>query len=97
MADTARAARPTLDEVLEELRTLKAMIPMGANPDMALVSGGLLEVEEAIAFSKLSKSELYLRLKDNTLRSVHYGKRRLIPRLALLELLARHLTEPATV
>lgn len=58
-----------------------------------VVADGMLTVEEAAGFSKLSRAELYRRMSAGDLKYVKFGKRRLIPRRALVELLSRCLVE----
>jgi excisionase family DNA binding protein len=56
-----------------------------------LVEDGLLTLPEAQAFSRLSRSDLYARMERGELAYVKLGRRRLIPRRALVELVAKNL------
>lgn len=53
-----------------------------------VLADGLLTVEQACAFSTLGKTELYKLLNSGRLASVKYGKRRLVPKRALMNLFA---------
>jgi excisionase family DNA binding protein len=57
----------------------------------AVVEGGLLTVAEAQEFSRLSRSDLYARMERGELSYVKLGRRRLIPRRALLEMVKKGL------
>jgi hypothetical protein len=50
---------------------------------------GALSLREAVAFSGLSRSELYRAMERGDLAFAIYGRRRLVPRAALVALLAR--------
>jgi excisionase family DNA binding protein len=52
------------------------------------VAEGLLSVREAADFSRLSRAELYVMMGRGELLFVKHGRRRLIPKRALVELLA---------
>ncbi len=54
------------------------------------VHDGALNVDEAVAFSRLSRAELYRLMDRGELPFVKYGRRRLIPKNAFRELLAKH-------
>src|SRR5262249_3439960 len=56
-----------------------------------LVEGGLWTVPEALEFCRLSRSDLYARMERGELAYVKIGRRRLIPRRALVELAQRNL------
>jgi excisionase family DNA binding protein len=56
-----------------------------------LVEDGLMTVGEAHDFSRLSRSELYARMERGELPYCKLGRRRLIPRRALVEMAARGL------
>ena len=58
------------------------------NPSSDVLADGVMSVAEAVQFSGLSRSELYNRMSDGTLPFVKHGVRRLIPRKALVGLLA---------
>lgn len=62
---------------------------MGGN-GIELVQAGLLSIREACAFARLSRSGLYQLMETGQLSYVKLGRRRLIPVLALQELLSRH-------
>jgi excisionase family DNA binding protein len=49
---------------------------------------GALSVPEAAAFLRLSRAELYRLMGDGELPYVQHGRRRLIPRVAAVRLLA---------
>jgi excisionase family DNA binding protein len=57
-----------------------------ANEDVELVEGGLFTVAEGQEFSRLSRSALYSLMECGRLPFVKIGKRRLIPKRALVEL-----------
>jgi hypothetical protein len=57
-----------------------------------LIDQGMLKMEEAIAFSRLSRSELYVLIAKGVLPTVQVNKRRLIPKLALIQFLNSKLT-----
>ena len=56
-----------------------------------LLEDGLLSIAEAEHFSGLGKSELYLAMGAGELHYVKKGRRRLIPKRALIRHLAAHL------
>jgi excisionase family DNA binding protein len=53
-----------------------------------MMAEGTTDVKGAVAFTGLSRPELYRLMAAGKLAFVKYGKRRLIPRRALVELLA---------
>jgi hypothetical protein len=53
-----------------------------------LVADGVLSVAESMQFTKLSRAELYNLMGAGRLTFVKHGKRRLIPKRALVQLLA---------
>ena len=61
--------------------------------DQDLIAGGLLTVSEALEFVPLSRTDLYARMNRGELRSVKIGRRRLIPRCALIDLISRGLVK----
>ena len=63
--------------------------------EVALVADGLLSVAEAVRVSALSRSELYARMGDGSVRYVQYGRRRLVARRSLLAFLAARLAGTA--
>ena len=64
---------------------------MGENSKKALVDGGLQTIGEATAFTRLSRSALYGLMDRGELVYVKIGRRRLIPKQALVELAQRGL------
>lgn len=64
---------------------------MSREKHLALVEEGLLSIEEAKTFSRLSRSDLYARMERGELSYVKLGRRRLIPRIALVEMAGRGL------
>ncbi len=56
-----------------------------------LLRDGVLSVREATEFSRLSKSRLYQLMGANELEFVRAGRRRLIPKRALIAYLERGL------
>jgi excisionase family DNA binding protein len=57
----------------------------------ALVEDGLSTIPEASEFTRLSRSTLYKMMDNSELKYCKIGRRRLIPRKALLDLAARGL------
>ncbi len=57
----------------------------------ALLADGALGVDEAAAFARVSRAELYRWMQRGELAYVLRGRRRLVPRRALVDLLARGL------
>jgi hypothetical protein len=57
-----------------------------ATDEMGLVEDGLMTVPEAQEFSRLSRSDLYARMERGDLAYCKLGKRRMIPRRAMVEL-----------
>ncbi len=64
-------------------------IPASADDVLA---DGSMGVPEAAAFTGLSRSDLYDRMKRGELRFIKVGRRTLIPRRSLVALLRRHLS-----
>ena len=56
-----------------------------------VVEDGLVTVPEAMRFCSLSRSDLYARMERGELAYCKLGRRRLIPRRALIELARRNL------
>ena len=56
------------------------------NANMGLVEDGLLSLAEAQEFTRLSRSDIYARMDRGELPYCKLGRRRLIPRRALIEL-----------
>lgn len=59
-------------------------------PQQLLVSDGVMDVRAAASLLGISRSKVY-ELMKGTLPFLKLGRRRLIPRRALIELLASHL------
>jgi excisionase family DNA binding protein len=57
------------------------------------VGGGLFTVTEATEFSRVSRSLLYSLMDSGELAYTKVGRRRLIPRRGLLEMLSRGLVD----
>ena len=65
---------------------------MGNNDEnLSLVEDGLLTVREAQEYCRLSRSDLYARMERGELAYVKLGRRRLIPRRALIQLAGQNL------
>ena len=64
-----------------------------ASADRDLIADGLLTVQEALDFTKLGRTDLYARMNRGELRSVKIGRRRLIPRRTLIDLLSCNLVK----
>jgi hypothetical protein len=56
-----------------------------------LCEEGMFTMAEAMAHSKLSRSELYAAMNRNELATVKFGKRRLVPKRSLTAMLAAKL------
>jgi hypothetical protein len=69
-----------------------------ANDIAGLLEDGLMTVPEAQEFSRLSRSDLYNRMERGELTYCKLGKRRLIPRRALVQMARQGLVvrRPAT-
>jgi hypothetical protein len=61
------------------------------SPGAELVEDGLMAIPEAQDFSRLSRSDLYNRMERGDLTYCKLGKRRMIPRRALIEMVRRAL------
>jgi Helix-turn-helix domain len=57
-----------------------------ASDEVGLVQDGLMTVPEAQEFSRLSRSDLYARMERGDLAYCKLGKRRMIPRRAMVEM-----------
>lgn len=68
---------------------------MAPTPPAEMVEDGLATLAEAQEFTRLSRSDLYARMTRGELLYVKLGRRRLIPRRALLDFAASHLVVPA--
>ena len=53
-----------------------------------LLADGCLSIPEAVAFSRLSRSQLYVHIRAGDFPTVKNGRRRLVPRRALIRFLA---------
>lgn len=53
-----------------------------------LLADGVLTIHDAVALSRLSRAELYRRMERGALAYTVQGRRRLIPRRALVRMLA---------
>ena len=60
---------------------------------IGLVADGLLTVQEAAGFLRVSRSTIYLLMDRGELAFVKLGRSRRIPRLAVIELAARELRD----
>jgi excisionase family DNA binding protein len=58
-----------------------------------LVADGAMGVKAAQAFTGLSRAELYKLMAAGTLPYLKHGTRRLVPKKALVDLLAKDMTE----
>jgi hypothetical protein len=58
-----------------------------------IVDEGLMTVDEAMGFTRLSRTDLYDRMNRGQLAYCKLGKRRMIPRLALLSMVRESLAE----
>lgn len=67
------------------------MQEQNTQPESSLVQDGNITVAEACAFTRLSRSELYSLMSRGELSFVKIGRRRLLPRRAVLALMRRHL------
>ena len=65
---------------------------MGATQSPELFADGTIDVKGAVAFSGLGRTVLYALMGANRLPYCQVGKKRLIPRRALIDLLAAHAT-----
>lgn len=64
-------------------------------PEEEMLSGGLRTIEEAKAYTRLSRATLYLLMDRGELAYTTIGRRRLIPYRALIALAARRLVDGA--
>ena len=60
-------------------------------PEVATLADGCFSIAEAAGFSGLSRSTLYEAMEAGELAFVKVGRRRLLPRLAVVQWLARGL------
>lgn len=67
-------------------------VEVGAKAAVAVVADGMFTVKEAVEFTKLSRSELYALMGRGELQFLKHGKRRLVPKRAIVELLAGKLS-----
>jgi predicted DNA-binding transcriptional regulator AlpA len=59
--------------------------------DEALLADGCLSIPEAVAFSRLSRSQIYEHIRAGDFPTVKNGRRRLVPRRALIRFLAERI------
>ncbi len=59
-----------------------------------VVADGLMSVRDAARFVALSRSELYVLMDRGELTYAKIGRRRLVPRRALIQLAARNVVNP---
>ena len=64
---------------------------MGTNDEERIVDEGTMGIGEAVTFTGLKRTFLYLLMERGELRYVKIHKRRLIPRSEITRLLAEHL------
>lgn len=57
----------------------------------AILADGSMSVKEASKFSSVSRAELYLKMARGELPFIKWGRRRMIPRRALIEMMASKL------
>jgi excisionase family DNA binding protein len=62
---------------------------MRSKKAFGVLSDGLMTLAEAHDFSRLSRSDLYARMSRGELAFVKLGRRRLIPRRALMQLVTQ--------
>jgi excisionase family DNA binding protein len=60
---------------------------MANSSDGDVLADGMMSVAEAMAFTRLGRTEIYKRMTDGSLPFARIGKRRLIPKRAVVELL----------
>ena len=60
-----------------------------------ILDQGGMSVSEAAKFTCLSRSFLYKLMANGDLAYVQVGRKRIIPRVALIRLLSQHLIHPA--
>jgi hypothetical protein len=68
-------------------RTTVKPVDSGLSAEALLVDG-CLSIPEAVAFSRLSRSQLYEHIQAGDFLTVKQGRRRLVPRRALIRFLA---------
>jgi excisionase family DNA binding protein len=64
---------------------------VGGGKGEDLCADGALTIKEAVRFSGLARTAIYERIEDGSLPSLRLGRRRLIPKRALVRLLAKGL------
>mgnify|MGYP001562052454 CR=1 FL=1 len=62
------------------------------NQRTSVVDDGMMSVEDAAEFTGLSRSEIGRRIKSGVLRASKIGRRGLIPRKAVVEMLEKGMT-----
>lgn len=65
-----------------------------STPENDLLADGAISVPDACEFAGLSRTELYRQMDRGTLPYTKIGRRRLIPRRALVAMLAPGLVNP---
>ena len=60
-----------------------------------LVSGGVMNILEAAEYARLSRAEIYRAMGAGELAFVKVGRRRMIPKNAIIAWLGRHLVAAA--
>lgn len=70
-----------MEEMLPKSTTLRTALQRAKQP--ASPGGGMLTVEEACQYLRISKWTLYRLIQSGTLRTIKIGSRRLIPMQAL--------------
>ena len=66
---------------------------MDTKTAMELLEDGAMTVNDAVEWSGIRRTRLYLAMADGRLPSIKEGRRRLIPRVALRKLLAENLVD----
>jgi excisionase family DNA binding protein len=77
-----------------DLVRLGGDLVMDFTVDRGLLADGTVGVTEAAKFTGLGRTYLYALMECGELRYVKAGKRRLIPRAALTQMLAERLVDP---
>lgn len=78
-----------MDSLLPERRS--SGVPDHRTESIKIVADGMVSVQDAVSFLGIKKSTLYKLMTDKELSYAKIGKRRLIPRIALIEFAARNL------
>jgi excisionase family DNA binding protein len=64
---------------------------MSSDERLALLTDGMMDVPEVCQFTRLSRSEIYAAMERGDLPFTKHGRRRLIPRKAVVALLEKNL------